>query len=77
MLQSIESLKTKSVAPIEPESAEDASELHISLTRPIYLQELHLGRFTADVRDTFKAKKRYLSRLGINLVQIPVNEIFA
>ncbi|KAF9904037.1 poly(U)-specific 3'-to-5' RNA exonuclease [Linnemannia zychae] len=49
MLQSIASLKNKNSTPVEAESAEDASELHISLTRPIYLQELHLGRFTSDL----------------------------
>ncbi|KAG0271023.1 poly(U)-specific 3'-to-5' RNA exonuclease [Linnemannia exigua] len=48
MLQSTASLKKNSI-PIEAESAEDASELHISLTRPIYLQELHLGRFTSEL----------------------------
>ncbi|KAF9130944.1 poly(U)-specific 3'-to-5' RNA exonuclease [Mortierella sp. 14UC] len=59
MLQSIALLKKKNGVPIEAESAEDASELHISLTRPIYLQELHLGRFTSDVRDTFRSRKRF------------------
>jgi hypothetical protein len=58
MLQSTASLKKKNNGPIEAKSAEDASELHISLTRPIYLQELHLGRFTSDVRDAFKGRKR-------------------
>ncbi|KAG9069137.1 poly(U)-specific 3'-to-5' RNA exonuclease [Linnemannia hyalina] len=36
MLQSVESLKKKGDAPVEAESAEDATELHISLTRPIF-----------------------------------------
>ena len=59
MLQSVESLKKKGDMPVEAESAEDATELHISLTRPIYLQELHLGHFASDIRDTFKSRKRY------------------
>ncbi|KAF8946680.1 poly(U)-specific 3'-to-5' RNA exonuclease [Haplosporangium gracile] len=59
MLQSVESLKKKNDVPIEADSAEDATELHISLTRPIYLQELHLGHFASDIRDTFKSRKRF------------------
>ncbi|KAF8940614.1 hypothetical protein BGZ58_005573 [Dissophora ornata] len=37
--------------PKESESAEDAVELHISLTRPLYLQELHIGGFTSDIEN--------------------------
>jgi hypothetical protein len=59
LLQSIDSTRDKKGAHVEAETAADASELHISLTRPLYLQELHLGRFTSDVRDAFKNKKRY------------------
>ncbi|KAG0378408.1 poly(U)-specific 3'-to-5' RNA exonuclease [Mortierella sp. AD032] len=59
MLQSITSQEKKNSVPVKAESAEDASELHISLTRPIYLQELHLGRFASDVRDIFKSRKRF------------------
>ncbi|KAG0258505.1 nuclear protein localization protein 4 [Mortierella polycephala] len=59
MLQSIESLKDLKSMPVEATTAADATELHISLTRPLYLQELHLGRFTSDVRDAFKKKKRF------------------
>ncbi|KAG0077829.1 poly(U)-specific 3'-to-5' RNA exonuclease [Linnemannia elongata] len=59
MLQSVESLKKKGDIPVEAKSAEDATELHISLTRPIYLQELHLGHFASDIRDTFKNRKRF------------------
>jgi len=60
MLQSIQAMRSNPNAiPVEAKSAEDATELHISLTRPIYLQELHIGRFVADVREAFKGKKRY------------------
>ncbi|KAF9956369.1 poly(U)-specific 3'-to-5' RNA exonuclease [Modicella reniformis] len=59
LLQSIESLKDKKGVALEAETAADASELHISLTRPLYLQELHIGRFTSDVRDAFKNKKKF------------------
>ncbi|KAK3829467.1 MAG: hypothetical protein JOS17DRAFT_215674 [Linnemannia elongata] len=59
MLQSVESLKKRGDVSVEAESAEDATELHISLTRPIYLQELHLGHFVSDIRDTFKSRKRF------------------
>ncbi|KAG0312032.1 poly(U)-specific 3'-to-5' RNA exonuclease [Dissophora globulifera] len=58
LLQSIESQRNKSSIPKEAKTAEDSVELHISLTRPLYLQELHLGRFTTDVRDAFKNRKR-------------------
>ncbi|KAF9960987.1 nuclear protein localization protein 4 [Mortierella alpina] len=59
MLRSIESLKNSQSVSIDAETAADATELHISLTRPLYLQELHLGRFTSDVRDAFKKRKRF------------------
>ncbi|KAF9331652.1 poly(U)-specific 3'-to-5' RNA exonuclease [Podila minutissima] len=60
MLQSIQAARADPKAtPIEAKSAEDATELHISLTRPIYLQALHIGRFVADVREAFKGKKRF------------------
>ncbi|KAF9422295.1 nuclear protein localization protein 4 [Podila epigama] len=60
MLQSIQWMKTNPKAiPIDAKSADDATELHISLTRPIYLQELHMGRFVSDVREAFKRRKRF------------------
>ncbi|KAG0095092.1 nuclear protein localization protein 4 [Podila epicladia] len=60
MLQSIQAMRADPKAtPIEAKSAEDATELHISLTRPIYLQALHIGRFVSDVREAFKGKKRF------------------
>ncbi|KAF9930732.1 poly(U)-specific 3'-to-5' RNA exonuclease [Linnemannia zychae] len=59
MLQSIESLKKKGSIPAEATDVDDSKELHISLTRPIYLQELQLGRFASDVRDAFRNKKRF------------------
>ncbi|KAF9931704.1 nuclear protein localization protein 4 [Mortierella alpina] len=59
MLRSIESLKNAPSVSIDADTAADATELHISLTRPLYLQELHLGRFTSDVRDAFKKRKRF------------------
>ncbi|KAI8603859.1 U6 snRNA phosphodiesterase Usb1 [Dissophora ornata] len=66
LLQSIESQKDKTSMPKESESAEDAVELHISLTRPLYLQELHIGGFTSDVRDAFKKRKKFnLSFSGV------------
>lgn len=58
LLQSIEALKDKKEIPIEAATAADASELHISLTRPLYLQELHIGRFTSEVRNAFKNRKK-------------------
>lgn len=61
MLQSIQAVRADPKAtPVEAKSAEDATELHISLTRPIYLQALHIGRFVSDVREAFKGKKRYV-----------------
>ncbi|KAF9278649.1 nuclear protein localization protein 4 [Mortierella alpina] len=59
MLRSIESLKNTPSVSIDAETAADATELHISLTRPLYLQELHLSRFASDVRDAFKKRKRF------------------
>ncbi|KAG0347871.1 hypothetical protein BG004_006667 [Podila humilis] len=60
MLQSIQAMRGDSNAvPTEAKSAEDAAELHISLTRPIYLQALHIGQFISEVRDTFKRKQRF------------------
>ncbi|KAG0038346.1 nuclear protein localization protein 4 [Podila clonocystis] len=60
MLQSIQAMRADPKAtPIEAKNAEDATELHISLTRPIYLQALHIGRFVSDVREAFKGKKRF------------------
>ncbi|KAF9304781.1 poly(U)-specific 3'-to-5' RNA exonuclease [Mortierella antarctica] len=60
MLQSIQAVRADPKAtPIEAKSADDATELHISLTRPIYLQALHIGRFVSDVREAFKGKKRF------------------
>ncbi|KAF9362386.1 poly(U)-specific 3'-to-5' RNA exonuclease [Mortierella sp. NVP85] len=59
LLQSIDVTRDKKAVPVEAKTAADASELHISLTRPLYLQELHLGRFISDVRDAFKNKKRF------------------
>src|SRR4051794_28524647 len=58
LLQSIEILKDKKEILVEAATAADASELHISLTRPLYLQELHIGRFTSDVRNAFKNRKK-------------------
>ncbi|KAG0245884.1 poly(U)-specific 3'-to-5' RNA exonuclease [Mortierella sp. GBA43] len=57
LLQSIESLQDKKGIPTEATTADDAVELHVSLTRPLYLQELHIGRFTSDVRNAFKNRK--------------------
>ncbi|KAG0199735.1 poly(U)-specific 3'-to-5' RNA exonuclease [Mortierella sp. GBA30] len=59
MLTSIESIKNPNAVPAEAETAADATELHISLTRPLYLQELHLGRFISDTREAFKNRKRF------------------
>lgn len=60
MLQSIQAMRSDPKAtPVEAKCAEDATELHISLTRPIYLQALHIGRFVSEVREVFKGKKRY------------------
>ncbi|CAO3563583.1 unnamed protein product [Mortierella alpina] len=59
MLRSIESLRKAPSVAIDAETAADATELHISLTRPLYLQELHIGRFTSDVRDAFRKRKRF------------------
>ncbi|KAG0004649.1 nuclear protein localization protein 4, partial [Entomortierella chlamydospora] len=66
LLQSIETQKTPKAVPAEAKTAEDATELHISLTRPLYLQELHIGRFVSEVRDAFKNRKRFnLSFSGV------------
>ncbi|ORZ22675.1 hypothetical protein BCR41DRAFT_349463 [Lobosporangium transversale] len=66
LLQSLESVKDSKAIPIEAETAADATELHISLTRPLYLQELHLGGFMSDIRTAFKNKKRFsLSFSGV------------
>ncbi|KAI1315873.1 nuclear protein localization protein 4 [Mortierella claussenii] len=59
LLQSTESHQGPKTRPTEAEAAVDTTELHISLTRPLYLQELHHGRFTSDVKDAFKGKKRF------------------
>ncbi|KAG0341916.1 nuclear protein localization protein 4 [Podila horticola] len=60
MLQSIQAMRSDPKAtPVEAKCAEDATELHISLTRPIYLQALHIGRFVSEVREVFKGKKRF------------------
>ncbi|KAF9109893.1 nuclear protein localization protein 4 [Mortierella sp. AM989] len=59
LLQSIETRRDPKAIPTEAEVAEDANELHISLTRPLYLQELHIGRFVSEVRDAFKSRKRF------------------
>ncbi|KAF9982390.1 nuclear protein localization protein 4 [Mortierella antarctica] len=63
MLRSIESLKNAPSVSIDADTAADATELHISLTRPLYLQELHLGRFTSDVRDAFKKRKSLVAEM--------------
>ncbi|KAF9171218.1 nuclear protein localization protein 4 [Mortierella sp. AD010] len=66
LLQSIETQKNPKAIPTEAKTAEGATELHISLTRPIYLQELHIGRFVSEVRDAFKNRKRFnLSFSGV------------
>ncbi|KAF9583255.1 poly(U)-specific 3'-to-5' RNA exonuclease [Lunasporangiospora selenospora] len=55
----LHSLKSSKGEVKVAEHADDAVELHVSLSRPLYLQELHLGRFTSDVKEAFKNKRRF------------------
>ncbi|KAF9439013.1 nuclear protein localization protein 4 [Entomortierella beljakovae] len=72
LLHSIKAQRDSKSIPTEAEDTDDCSELHISLTRQIYLQELHIGRFISDVRDAFKVKRRF--NLSFSSVQGFSNE---
>jgi len=58
LFTSIESMKIPDSVRKDAEDANDAAELHISLTRPLYLQQVQLGRFAAELKETFETRKK-------------------
>lgn len=58
LFPSIESMKTPSSTRKDAMDANDAVELHISLTRPLYLQQIQLDRFAAELKETLEGRKK-------------------